>query len=163
MVNGPAEPGGTTPPSEVSASPAGSQSAVDNVAVRLTAFELAPGYGRVSVDYDNAAVTVLWQGEPPMEVESLAASDRNDVDVVLKQVPYSQAELVQAGRRLLNAPRNKVGGAIFAVTFPNERMTCLFVEVVKLWSGSSAPLDRVAQVPVSVRLVDEAPQPLGDE
>lgn len=163
MVNGPAEPGGTIPPSEVSDPPTASQQAVDDVAAQLTGFEQVPGYGRVSVDYANAEVTVVWKGEPPAEVKALTGSRPNGVDVNIEQSRYSEAELVQAARRVLNAPSDEVGGATVAAALPNEDLSGLIVEIVKPWSGSTAPLEEIAQLPVTVRLVEQAPQPLGDK
>ena len=162
MVNGPAEPGGTIPPSEVSDQPSASQQAVDDVAAQLTAFEQAPGYGRVSVDYANAEVTVVWKGEPPAEVKALAGSRSNGVDVIIEQSRYSEAELVQAARRVLNAPSDEVGGATVAAALPNADLSGLIVEIIRPWSGPTAPLEEIAQLPVTVRLVAQAPQPLGD-
>jgi hypothetical protein len=160
---GPAEPGGTIPPNEVSDPPTASEQAVDDVAAQLTAFEATPGYGRVSVDYATAEVTVLWKGEPPADVKALAEADPNGVDVIIEQTRYSEAELVQAARQILSAPKNEVAGATVAAALPNEDLSGLIVEIVEPWSGSTAPLEEVAQVPVTVRLVEQAPQPLGDK
>lgn len=162
MVNGPAEPGGTPPVTEASDPPAGSTEAVDQTAAQLTAHYDEPGYGKVEVDYERARVTVLWNGEPPADVAALEGTQPNGVTVILQQSAYSEAQLAAAARRVVDAPKDQVDGANVAAAMPNADRSGLVVEILKPWDGSTAEVEDVAGVPVTVRLVDEAPEPVSD-
>ncbi len=63
---------------------------------------------------------------------------------------------------MVNAPTEDVDGARVAAAMPNDARSGLVVEILKPSSGSQPNLEEIAGVPVSVRLVDEAPQPLTD-
>ncbi len=162
VANGFAEPGGTPPVTGKSDPAAGSIDAVNRTAARLTAHYDAPGYGKVEVDYDRATVTVLWSGQPPAGVTALEGPRPNGVTVILRQSAYSEAQLAAAARQVVDAPNDQVDGANIAAAMPNADRSGLVVEILRPWHGSTVEVENVARVPVTVRLVDDAPQPLTD-
>lgn len=123
-----AEPGGTPPPAQEPT--VGSADAVDAVAEQLTAYELTPGYGKVSVDYANAEVSVLWKGAPPADVETLEGTGSNGVTVTIDQARYSEEELIAAGRLILETEMVRVGEGVVSAVVPNSDRSGLIVEIV---------------------------------
>jgi hypothetical protein len=148
-----AEPGGpTTTPRPA---PPASHFAVDETANELASFIDSPGYGQVSLDYKSAHVTVSWSGEPPRQVRELVGEQPNGVTVLLRQVPYSQPELMAAGDKVWD--KLAKDGAQVATLYPNDSLTGIVVEIVKPWSGTEEELGDVAGLPVTVRFVTGLP------
>jgi hypothetical protein len=154
------DPGAVTPRSSApAAGVTASRRAVDRIARRATALELETGYGRVSVDYAEGTVTVFWKGQPPRALEELA-TESNDVVVTIRDAVYSEADITAAARRLIEATPSEVGGAQVATVAPNADLSGAIVQVLRPWNGDESGLRGVAGLPISVVLVDEAPNPV---
>lgn len=67
----------------------------DRAALRVGRFTRGSGFGSLRLDYEGARVLVSWQGRPPAGLVSLAQQDLRGVDVVLENVTYSAAEIVE--------------------------------------------------------------------
>jgi hypothetical protein len=135
-----------------------SKSAVDRTAAQATAFELEPGYGRVSVDYAAGAVDVLWKGQPPVELQKLVEQP-GDVTLTLHEVAFAEADITAAAHRLIQARPSEVDGAKVVTVIPNADLSGATVAVLRPWDGSQRMLRDVAGMPIEIVLTDEAVHP----
>lgn len=126
------------------------------VAEQLASLWKRPGFGKVVIDEASASITVFWKGIPPPEID--AATER-DVQVTVRASRFSEADVEQAAIRLRRAPARDIDGAEIATVSANADLSGATVEVVKPWHGSSATLQAVLGMPVSVVLIDEDDAP----
>lgn len=114
----------------------------------------APGYGKVVLDLDNRVVQVFWKGTPPKAVLAQLGAHANGVTVTLAQAVYSDAELAQAGEKLLAAGREKGAVPISGVSRTQD-MSGLIAEIAPAdlkTAGAAtlhAAMTKSAGVPVS--------------
>lgn len=154
-----AEPGGSRP-SETATPARGSRAVVDRVAARASSHESERGFADVAVDYQRSTVTIWWKGEPPPEVADLVGSQPGGVTVALRDARFDESDLAIAAKRLLRAPTKALDGAQVTAVENKPDLGGITVSVVRPWNGDAAALVHVADVPVTVRLVDEPVAPL---
>jgi hypothetical protein len=68
-----------------------------------------PNAGSVRILDDHKTVVVYWKGDPPAELQELAASQQ--LPVSIRQATYSRAELVAAARSLMEANHGVITSA----------------------------------------------------
>lgn len=151
QTTGWAEPGPASPPSSAGL-PDPDVEAVRNAARPLAALEQQPGFGRVALDFDTKTVTVFWNGEPPQEVTTRLGTTSDGVRVELDEVPFSQADLVAAGDRVLQAtgPGTDLPAAYLVRPRPDLSGVVVEMERADLEPAQLAELERLAGVPVTV-------------
>lgn len=153
-----AEPGGTPPPEPKETVTV--QEAVDRVGELASVSWAEPGFGKVKVDYKNAAVEVFWKGTPPEKVANLDGAQIDGVHVSVVKVEHSEQELVAAGRKVLATERERVGLHNVVATMPNADMSGIVVEVLrdsevaKGLNETSTRYHNLVDLPVELRVVD---------
>ncbi len=65
--------------------------------------------GKVRILDDHKTVVVYWKGDPPAELQQIAASQ--PVPVTIREAIYSRAELVAAARSLMEANKGVMTSA----------------------------------------------------
>lgn len=138
----------------------GGRSAVDWVSERASQLWREPGFGKVKVDYGTATVHVYWHGSPPPEIERLRNETIDGVFVDVIEVPYNDADMAAAGRRVLSYGRTTAVDIDVSHTFPAGDFTALVVAVVRSEdTGERGALEEalaeVARMPVVVEFVKE--------
>lgn len=139
---------------------------MDETSEELTALWQEPGFGEVFVDYEEATVTVYWKGTPPESVMSAIGLQPNGVEVFLEEAPYSNDELVAAGRRVLKAELNQRDKDVrLAGASPNRELSGIIVEVIAGTNlaqderETAEGLEDIAGLPVTTTVVEGAPVP----
>lgn len=108
-----AEPG---VPAPVAVDPDSARDAVTETSEALTAHWKDAGYGKVAVDYDAMSVTVYWKGgKAPAAVEAMTGDQPNGVHVTVVPSKYSEKDLLDAGRRIMDGARTSEPGSVVTV------------------------------------------------
>lgn len=151
QTTGWAEPGPASPPPSADL-PGPDVEAVRSAARPLATLEQQPGFGRVALDFDTKTVTVFWAGEPPQEVTTRLGTTSDGVRVDLVEVPYSQADLVAVGDRVLKGTGPGTGLPAAFLVRPRPDLSGVVVEMERtdLTQSQLAELESLAGVPVTV-------------
>jgi len=159
-----AEPGGDAPPVEVPTTTL--RDSVTDTVEPLANLYSKEGFGRTEVSYEPARVTVYWKGSPPPEINSAVESAPEGVDVIVRQVPYSQSDFDLASSLIFEAsPTSPDGAPTVSATVPWKNMDGLTVEMVaselpaargQFLSSTEQEFEELTGLPVNVR---SAPEP----
>lgn len=158
-----AEPGGEPPAPNPGAS---DRHDVTEIAEQISAHWDDPGFGKVTVSYEGARVTVLWKGEPPESVQRLEGVQPNGVTVDIGSSLYSQADVYAAAAEVVTVERARTGTASAVAIVPNDDLSGAIVEVsdgtktaLNLLEAQHA-FDRAVVMPLEIRLVPNSRVPL---
>lgn len=154
-----AEPGGDLP-EPVQDPTAIAVDQIRAVAEPLANLEDRPGFGRVTMDIGRRQVRVDWRGAPPREVTDAAARTADGIEVVVRAVRFSDAQLTAKAATLIESGR-RPGGVPVAVVTKNQDLDGLVAEVPATAAGrmdqtvAASELSRSLGVPVEVRAGQE--------
>lgn len=156
----PAGEGSTTSSDGSLSSRPGMRSAVDRVSARVSKLWREPGYGKVSVDYENATVLVFWRGSTPADLEKLRGTTIDGVEVRVVDVPYSDHDMAVAARKVLHHRETSMGAVMVSHTFPSKDFAALVAVVSRTERNPDAAalaksLTKIAGIPVMVEFTKD--------